>query len=114
MPNANYIRGAALERKIKKFYEEKGCLASRSAGSHGMIDVWATDFKTLFLVQCKIGATNSAALSLLKELIDACNSLCPSPSIPVALSIVQGFKDDKPIVLASKVLNDKRTKSKKS
>lgn len=41
MPNANYIRGANFERKIKKEYEQNGYYVMRSSGSKGIADLIA-------------------------------------------------------------------------
>jgi Holliday junction resolvase len=57
MPNRNYQRGRAFEYKVKKFFEQQGCLVIRSAGSKGPIDLAvfppAGDPRHPFLLQCK-------------------------------------------------------------
>lgn len=41
MPNNNYSRGAAFERRLVLWLRERGWVAGRSAGSHGTYDVHA-------------------------------------------------------------------------
>lgn len=36
---SHYTRGAAFERKVKKYYEELGWFSVRAAGSHGVADI---------------------------------------------------------------------------
>lgn len=36
-----YERGARFERRVKDWYEKQGFASCRSAGSHGLSDVWA-------------------------------------------------------------------------
>ena len=50
----NYRRGYDFERECLKDLRGRGWLAERTAGSHGVADIWATakGEKTLF-VQCK-------------------------------------------------------------
>jgi len=41
MANRNYDRGRVLEYRTIKNFEDMGCTAIRSAGSHGLADVIA-------------------------------------------------------------------------
>ena len=42
MPNKYYIRGAKWERKVKQMFIDEGFeIVERTAGSHGMFDVFA-------------------------------------------------------------------------
>ena len=72
MVNRNYRNGADKERKIVKFFREKGCLAFRSAGSHSPIDVFVLDFvnKRIKLIQSKSGKSYSESFKkkLMEEL----------------------------------------------
>lgn len=49
----NYERGAALERKVKAFLEQRGWFCMRGAGSHGAVDIWATRAGVQLFVQAK-------------------------------------------------------------
>lgn len=54
MTNRNYKNGAVFENQVKRYFEDMGCLAFRSAGSHGLADVIAVSKEgTMFLIQCK-------------------------------------------------------------
>lgn len=56
MGNNNYARGAAFEREVKAYLESLGWFAGRSAGSHGLVDVFAIDnHTTVWFIQCKTG-----------------------------------------------------------
>lgn len=52
MPNRNYQRGVRFERQLVNELKALGCVASRTAGSHGKFDVVAvaTDMTTA----CKV------------------------------------------------------------
>lgn len=54
MSNQNYRRGANFERKVKKWYEDKGDFVVRSAGSHSPVDLVVLRYGQTVLVQCKI------------------------------------------------------------
>lgn len=41
MPNKNYLSGRRLEYEVMKLYKKAGCDATRTAGSHGWVDVVA-------------------------------------------------------------------------
>lgn len=67
MPNANYIKGVAKERRIVNEARELGLISFRSAGSHSPIDVVIINFdsKIIQLIQCKpdtISKTKKAQL----------------------------------------------------
>lgn len=54
MTNRNYRNGAVFENQVKRYFEGMGCLAFRSAGSHGLADVIAVSKDgAMFLIQCK-------------------------------------------------------------
>lgn len=55
MPNKNYQKGYAKERRIVNRFREKGILSFRSAGSHSPIDVIAIDHVNhiIHLIQAK-------------------------------------------------------------
>jgi hypothetical protein len=108
VPNNNYRRGANLEREVKKYYESIGYKAARAAGSHGDADVWATNFKELVLIQCKIGADAKRCKNILQDLISGQQSLLNNSShFPVSFSVVVGMKQGKPIVLAGTCVKGK-------
>ncbi len=53
MPNRNYVNGANLERKIKKYLEESNFWVIRSAGSHGCADLVALKDDIAIFIQIK-------------------------------------------------------------
>lgn len=55
MANRNYNRGRQLEYRTIKNFEAMGCVAMRSAGSHGLADVIAWNEQTIWLIQVKSG-----------------------------------------------------------
>lgn len=55
MSNRNYNRGRAYEYRVVKMLEQTGYTAGRSAGSHGMFDVWAVNAQHWRLIQVKTG-----------------------------------------------------------
>jgi len=57
MPNRNYDRGRVLEYRTIKNFEEMGCTAIRSAGSHGLTDVIAWDTRSIWYIQVKSGTS---------------------------------------------------------
>jgi hypothetical protein len=112
--NNNYRRGANLERSVKKWYESQGYIASRSAGSHGAADVWATNFKELVFVQCKIGADAKRCEKILKELADELLNGTTAVDIHTVLSVVVGMKNGEPEVLAERHVKQAHKVAKKS
>lgn len=114
MTNRNYIRGANLERAVKKYYESQGFKAVRAAGSHGESDVWATNGKVLYFIQCKIGADTKRGAQILKEMEDSTNADFSSITIPMVLLVVEGMTQGKPIILAESRLGhgDKQSNKK--
>lgn len=54
MPNNNYASGVRLERKIVHELRRSGYAASRTAGSHGLYDVYGLKAEwPVICVQCK-------------------------------------------------------------
>ena len=51
--NKNYKRGYDAERRAVMDLRAKGYIACRSAGSHGIFDVWAFNHNKLILIQIK-------------------------------------------------------------
>lgn len=49
----NYAKGARLERELKEKLERDGYYVIRAAGSHGLFDLIAWNFRSVMLVQCK-------------------------------------------------------------
>jgi hypothetical protein len=52
MPNKNYRRGVAIERKVKDYLEILGYTVIRAAGSHGSWDIIAVKEGTTEPVRC--------------------------------------------------------------
>jgi hypothetical protein len=113
--NLNYKRGANLERAVKKYYEGLGFIAVRAAGSHGESDVWATNGKVLYFIQCKIGADTSRGAQILKEMEESINAGFSNITIPMVLLVVEGMTQGKPIILAeSRLGNGNKSSNKKT
>ena len=51
---SNYSRGANFERRVKRYYEDKGFLVLRSAGSHSPVDLVALRAGEVILIQVKL------------------------------------------------------------
>lgn len=49
----NYQKGARIEYKARDILESYGFFVVRSAGSHGKVDLVATDGKITIYIQCK-------------------------------------------------------------
>lgn len=114
MPNNNYKRGYALERNVKLYLESVGFMATRAAGSHGVYDVWATNGKSLWFVQCKIGASPAYATKLIGEMVSEFPVSPNTSIIPIVFSVVDGMKKGKPHELARAEYGVKSDKSKKT
>ena len=56
MPNKKYEQGRRLEYRTIKNFEDMGCTAIRSAGSHSLVDVIAWDTRSVWLIQIKSGS----------------------------------------------------------
>ncbi len=108
MTNNRYKRGANLERAIKKYYESIGYKATRSAGSHGEADVWATNGKELVFIQCKIGADTKRCQKILEELSNELLGSFDAIDIHIVLSVVVGIKGGQPEVLAERWVRGKQ------
>jgi len=55
MPGTLYEKGRAREYSVMKMLKEEGWVVSRSAASHGAVDVFAAKGGRLLLVQVKSG-----------------------------------------------------------
>ena len=55
MPNRNYVKGRSHEYKAILALRKDGWMASRSAASHGAVDVFAAKDGKVLLVQVKSG-----------------------------------------------------------
>ena len=55
MPNRNYIRGRSTEYRAMLTLKRDGWMVSRSAASHGAVDVFAAKDGRLLLLQVKSG-----------------------------------------------------------
>ena len=64
----NYRRGADFERDIKKYFEDNGHIATRSAGSHGLFDIVSFDGLSVWAVQAKKGMKQKEAERLATKL----------------------------------------------
>lgn len=64
----NYVRGVAIERKLKKLLESHGWLVFRSAGSHGAFDLIAQRADGIRNIQCKRVKHKTEMEPLLREL----------------------------------------------
>ena len=68
MVNHLYTRGRAREYKTMELLRKEGWLASRSAASHGAVDVFAAKEGRILLVQVKSGRAR-ATKEELEELV---------------------------------------------
>ncbi|HXY55985.1 MAG TPA: hypothetical protein VEH01_00085 [Nitrososphaerales archaeon] len=55
MPNSNYVKGRLREYSALYSLRKEGWLASRSAASHGAVDVFAAKDGKVLLLQVKSG-----------------------------------------------------------
>lgn len=55
LPNKNYQRGRAREYQVMKILRSRGWVCSRSAMSHGPVDVFAAREGKVLLIQVKSG-----------------------------------------------------------
>jgi hypothetical protein len=84
MPNKNYVRGRNKEYRIVHKWQNRGCLAQRSAGSHSPIDVFVIDHenKIVRLIQAK---PNSMSDNKKKELLDSLKYLNGTYKVEVSV-----------------------------
>ena len=68
MPNRNYVRGRSREYRTLYALRKDGWIASRSAASHGAVDVFAAKEGRILLVQVKSGRAR-ATKEELEELV---------------------------------------------
>ena len=68
MPNRNYLKGRSREYGAMLALKKEGWLVSRSAASHGAVDVFAAKEGRLLLVQVKSGKAR-ATKEELEELV---------------------------------------------
>jgi Holliday junction resolvase len=54
----NYRRGRAYEYRVIRMLEQTGYSAGRSAGSHGLFDVWAVNAQHIRVIQVKCGSAS--------------------------------------------------------
>ncbi len=68
MPNRNYVSGRSREYKAMNALKKNGWMVSRSAASHGAVDVFAAKGGKVLLVQVKSGRAQ-ASKEELEELV---------------------------------------------
>ena len=68
MPNRNYVRGRSREYTALYALRKEGWMASRSAASHGAVDVFAAKDGRVLLVQVKSGRARATRQEL-EELV---------------------------------------------
>lgn len=51
--HSKYAKGARFENEVKDILTEDGWIATRSAGSHGIIDVLAIKVDVKWFIQCR-------------------------------------------------------------
>ncbi|MGI0084391.1 MAG: hypothetical protein ACREBQ_04840 [Nitrososphaerales archaeon] len=76
MPNSNYRRGRAREYQVLHMLRSSGWVCSRSAMSHGPIDVFAARSGNVLLIQVKSGSARvkKQELVLLKSWAEEFNA----------------------------------------
>lgn len=66
---SNYRRRADFERRVYRYFEQRGYFVIRSAGSHSPIDLVALRWGEVKLIQCKIdGVLSRVERAQLQEL----------------------------------------------
>ena len=60
MPNRNYVSGRAREYKTMEKLKKDGWMVSRSAASHGAVDVFAAKDGRVLLIQVKSGKARAS------------------------------------------------------
>lgn len=68
LPNRNYLRGRSREYQAMLTLKKDGWMVSRSAASHGAVDVFAAKEGKILLVQVKSGKAR-ASKEELEELV---------------------------------------------
>ncbi len=66
MPNRNYVKGRSREYNALYALRKEGWMASRSAASHGAVDVFAAKDGRVLLVQVKSGRARATKEELLE------------------------------------------------
>ena len=76
LPNSNYTRGRAREYQVMRNLRANGWVCSRSAMSHGPVDVFAAKAGKVLLIQVKSGSSRvgKEELGLLKSYAVAFNA----------------------------------------
>jgi Holliday junction resolvase len=69
VPNTNYVRGRSREYRAMYSLKKDGWMVSRSAASHGAVDVFAAKDGKVLLVQVKSGRAR-ATKEELEELVE--------------------------------------------
>jgi Holliday junction resolvase len=64
MPNSNYVRGRAREYQVMHTLRKEGWVCSRSAMSHGPVDVFAAKAGIVRLIQVKSGSARITVTEL--------------------------------------------------
>lgn len=76
MPNSNYNRGRAREYQVMHGLRSEGWVCSRSAMSHGPVDIFAAKRGRVLLIQVKSGSSrvNRQELEMLRSFAVAFNA----------------------------------------
>ncbi len=93
MPNRNYERGRRFEYRTIKLLEATGYTAGRSAGSHGIFDVWAFNAMHWRLIQVK---SRSASMSPAER--EAFQQLDVPPNVSKELWSFSGVRGSRPLI----------------
>ena len=100
MSNKNYINGRAFEYRVKKYFESKGYLAFRTAGSHGIADIIVINNDKIELIQCKaINLTAKQRMKIFIKMSKEIDKYKNSKMSNVILNVLglNNFKDFKKI-----------------
>jgi len=95
--NTRYQRGAAYERKVKKYFMEHGFTINRSAGSHGIFDHIGFDSNATWAIQDKSGATKAQAGKLLAELTEEMKEAYPVLLHPLVVAVFYAWEGKNPV-----------------
>jgi len=99
--NKRYIKGADFERRVLHFFEDRGFIIARSAGSKGKFDLIGHDGLCVWNIQCKKGASKMAAYTLMEKLKAEILEKFSVITIPIVVAVVYDFVNNSPQASAS-------------
>ncbi len=104
MASKQYDQGANFERAVKKYFEDRGYDATRSAGSHGIYDVIADDGTQLWKIQCKRHGSQQYAEKVLAEMYEHQRLTFPVLGMVVVLFVATDLQKNKLVGFAKRLM----------